>query len=498
MSNIERSEIPSVTIPVHLNPGKFPEAPRHDVKIEVSLRGGRGFVKALRVLVVEDDAAMRAALEVRLKSWAFEVRTASDGVEGRDLVEEFEPDIVITDLVMPQLSGLELLRALLQENPHRHVLLVTAEGGVEDAVEAMKQGARDFLTKPLDYEKLRSLLEEASRDVETRNKSERLSGRLESSDGFIGTSKKMRQVFELIERVAGKDTPVLITGESGTGKELVARRIHELSRRSTNPFVPVNAAAVPEGLVESEFFGHEKGAFTGALAARPGCLELANHGTLFLDEIGEMPMALQPKLLRVLNDGKVRRIGARQEVELDVRILAATNLEPTRAIREGRFREDLYYRLAVFTIELAPLRERAADIGLLAQHFIDTFGRKHRTGAEGLGDSALALLKSYTWPGNVRELRNVIERAVVLADGPWLEGRHFPPYIRENRMPGTGELVFEIGSTTLEDAEKELILKTLERAGGNKAEAARLLGLDVKTIRNKLHRYEETGRLSPS
>jgi two-component system response regulator HydG len=452
-------------------------------------------VKNPRVLVIEDDAAMRAALEVRLKSWDFDVRSASDGAQGQDLAEEFEPDIVVTDLVMPELSGLELLRALKQENPHRHVVLVTAEGGIEDAVEAMKHGARDFLTKPLDWDKLRALLDDAARDVETRQRSERLSGRISTNDGFIGTSKKIRAVFELIERVAITDTSVIITGESGTGKELVARRIHDLSRRHNQPFVPVNAAAVPEGLAESEFFGHEKGAFTGALAVRPGCLELANHGTLFLDEIGEMPIAMQPKLLRVLNDGRVRRIGGRQEIEFDVRVIAATNLDPAKAIRNGRFREDLYYRLAVFTIELPPLRERSSDIPLLAQHFVDGFRAKHSTPAEGIRESSLELLKKYAWPGNVRELKNVIERAVVLADGPWLEDRHFPPYIRESRLPGSGELVFEIGSTTLEDAERELILKTLEKAGNNKAEAARMLGLDVKTIRNKLHRYEEEGSI---
>jgi DNA-binding NtrC family response regulator len=453
-------------------------------------------VNTPKVLVVEDDAAMRAALEVRLKSWGYQVRTAADGAEGQDLAEEYAPDIIVTDLVMPELSGLELLRALKKENPHRHVLLVTAEGGVEDAVEAMKQGARDFLTKPLDYEKLRALLDDAGKDVETLRRSEKLSGRLSANDGFIGTSKKMKEVFALIDRVARTNTSVIITGESGTGKELVAKRIHELSPRREQPFVAVNAAAIPEGLAESEFFGHEKGSFTGALNQRPGCLEMANRGTLFLDEIGEMPIALQPKLLRVLNDGRVRRIGGRQEIAFDVRVVAATNRDPAKAIEEGRFREDLYYRLAVITIELPPLRSRLGDIPLLVQHFVDEFRAKHGTRVEGIRESALGLLKKYTWPGNVRELKNIIERAVVLSDGPWLEERHLPPYVRESRLPGSGELVFEIGSTTLEDAERELIFKTLEKAGNNKAEAARLLGLDVKTIRNKLHRYQEDGGFS--
>ncbi len=451
-------------------------------------------MKNPKILIVEDDAAMRAALEVRLRSWGFEVETAGDGREGHDVAESFLPDIVVTDLVMPELSGIELLRALKQDDPHRHVLVITAEGGIPDAVEAMKQGARDFLTKPLDYEKLRALLDDVGRDVETRQRSDRLSSRLLSTeDDFIGASKKMREVAELIERVARADTSLIITGESGTGKEVAARKIHQLSRRKDQQFIAVNAAAVPEGLVESEFFGHEKGAFTGALTQRAGCLELANHGTLFLDEIAEMPVALQPKLLRVLNDGRVRRLGGRQEIAFDTRVIAATNQSPGKAIREGRFREDLYYRLAVFTIELPSLRERTSDIPLLAQHFVTAFGRKHGAPAEGVREATLDLLRRYPWPGNVRELKNIIERAVVLADGPWLEDRHFPPYVRESRLPGSGDLVFEVGSTTLESAERELILKTLEKAGNNKAEAARLLGLDVKTIRNKLHRYEKEG-----
>jgi DNA-binding NtrC family response regulator len=455
--------------------------------------GSRGleYVKNLKVLVVEDDPAMRAALEVRIRSWNFDVMTAADGAEGREVAEEWDPDIVLTDLVMPELSGMDLLRALKQDAPHRHVLLVTAEGGIDDAVEAMKQGARDFLTKPLDYEKLRSLLDEISRDLETRRRAETLSGRISGTrDGLIGQSKRIREVFDLIERVAATDTAALITGESGTGKELVARRIHSLSRRASQPFVAVNAAAVPEGLVESEFFGHEKGAFTGAIAQQPGCFELANGGTLFLDEIGEMPVSLQPKLLRVLNDGCVRRLGGRDEIRFDVRVIAATNQDPARAIEEKSFREDLYYRLAVFTIPLPPLRDRKSDIPLIAQHFVQEFRDRHKSGAEGIRESALDCLRRYSWPGNVRELRNVIERAVVLADGPWLETWHLPPYVREPEKLDTAKVVLKVGSTTVEDAERELILKTLEKVGNNKAEAARLLGVDVKTIRNKLGRYQ--------
>jgi len=447
-------------------------------------------MKNLKVLVVDDDPAMRAALEIRLRSWHFDVLTASDGAEGRDLAEERDPDIVLTDLVMPELSGLDLLRSLKADAPHRHVLLVTAEGGIEDAVEAMKHGARDFLTKPLDYEKLRSLLDEIGRDVETRQRTRQLMGRLSGEgDGLIGNSRKMREVFDLIARVAATDTSALITGESGTGKELVARRIHSESRRRSGPFVAVNAAAVPEGLVESEFFGHEKGAFTGAISQHAGCFEQADGGTLFLDEIAEMPVSLQPKLLRVLNDGKIRRLGARQEVAFDVRVIAATNQDPAEAIASRQFREDLYYRLAVFTISLPPLQERRTDIPLIAQHFVEEFRGRHASGVEGIREAATEALKNYSWPGNVRELRNVIERAVVLADGPWLEPWHLPPYVREPDRFNPEKVVLRVGSTTVEDAERELILKTLEKAGNNKAEAARLLGVDVKTIRNKLDRY---------
>jgi DNA-binding NtrC family response regulator len=449
-------------------------------------------MKKLKVLVVEDDAAMRAALEIRIRNWQFDVLTAADGAEGRARAEESDPDIVLTDLVMPELSGLDLLRALRHEAPHRHVLLVTAEGGIEDAVDAMKQGARDFLTKPLDYDKLRALLEEIARDVETRRRAVQLSGRIsQASDGLIGNSRKMREVFDLIERVAATDTSALITGESGTGKELVARRIHALSRRASQPFVAVNAAAVPDGLVESEFFGHEKGAFTGAIAQHAGCFEQANGGTLFLDEIAEMPVGLQPKLLRVLNDGCIRRLGGRQEIRFNVRVIAATNQDPAEAIGEKRFREDLYYRLAVFNINLPSLRERKSDIPLLAQHFVEEFRDRHSASAEGIRESALECLRRYSWPGNVRELRNVVERAVVLADGPWLETWHFPPYIREPDSLSGEKVVLRVGNTTVDDAERELILKTLEKAGNNKAEAARLLGVDVKTIRNKLARYRK-------
>src|SRR5207244_3918118 len=332
---------------------------------------------------------------------------ACDAAEATSIVERQDPDIVITDVVMPEISGLELLRTLKAGDPHRPVLLITAQGSIDMAVEAMKQGARDFLTKPLtDLPKLKSLLDDAERELEMRRKAKRLTARVEEEGGlgdFIGASKAIRDVFEFIESVAQRDVPVMITGESGTGKEVVARTIHRLSRRDSKPFIAINAAAIPESLIESELFGHERGAFTGAVATRQGVFEQANGGTLLIDEIAEMPMALQPKLLRVLADGKVRRLGWSYDFEFDARVLASSNRDPFEAIEEGRLREDLYYRLNVVPLALPPLRARAEDVPVLVQHFINEFNTKHRLQILGTSDEAAAMLKAYSWPGNVRE-----------------------------------------------------------------------------------------------
>ena len=337
---------------------------------------------------------------------------------------------------MPEISGLELLRDLKAGNPQRPVLLITARGSIDMAVEAIKQGARDFLTKPVtDFTKLKALLDDAEREIELRRKTRRLATNVETEGlfgDFVGASKPMREVFNLIEMVAGRDVSVIMTGESGTGKELVARAIHRLSARADKPFVAVNAAAIPDTLIESEVFGHERGAFTGAVGTRPGCFEQAHGGTLFLDEIAEMPMPLQPKLLRVLADGKVRRLGGNHEFEFDVRVVVATNRNPLQAVKEGKLREDLFYRLNVFAIALPPLRERPDDVPLLAQRFIKEFNAKHRTSIEGISDEAAEELKKYPWPGNVRELRNIIERAVVLTKSDWIENAVLPPYIRSS------------------------------------------------------------------
>jgi DNA-binding NtrC family response regulator len=445
----------------------------------------------MTVLVVDDEAAMRLVLDMRLKDWGFDALSASDGEEATRLLESYRPDIVLTDVVMPGISGLDLLRALKKGDASRPVILMTAQGTIDMAVEGMKQGALDFLTKPLDYSKLKVVLDAAQQDIGLRRQSRRLTSQLDKKTGFgpfVGTSPQMREVYQTLETLAASDTSALISGESGTGKELAARAIHEQSARAQAPFIAINAAAIPESLMESEIFGHEKGAFTGATGIRPGCFELAHRGTLFLDEIAEMPVALQPKLLRVLEDGRVRRLGGSQEFAFDVRVIAATNRDPQDAVRKGALREDLYYRLNVFQLVLPPLRDRKEDLPSLIQHFIREMNAKHNTAVVALRPEALERLQSYRWPGNVRELRNVLERAVILAKGEWIELAHLPPYLRGSTDSQRSDDALPSGATAA-DAERELILKTLQQTGNNKTEAARRLGLDVKTVRNKLKSY---------
>jgi DNA-binding NtrC family response regulator len=446
----------------------------------------------LSVLVVDDEPAVREVLSMRIESWGFRVSTAADVDQARQRVAGDDPDIVITDVVLPDGSGLDLLRRLRADQDSRVILLITAHGSVDQAVEAMKAGARDFLTKPLDYAKLRSILDAATDEVRLRSTIRELEVRLDGGaglGGLIGESERMSEVFELVKLLASSDASALITGPSGTGKEVVARTIHELSARSKAPFVAVNAAAIPEGLIESELFGHERGAFTGASRSRPGCFEQADGGTLFLDEIAEMPIELQPKLLRILEDGAARRLGGSREIRFDVRVLAATNRDPGSAVESGELREDLYYRLNVFTVHVPPLEHRKGDIPLLAQHFVRRFNEKHGTTVRGLGGAARDALLAYPWPGNVRELRNVVERATIVAGTGWIEPMHLPPYLRETPGGDHDRVVIPVGTTAAE-AERMLILRTLEHVGNNKAEAARRLELDVKTIRNKLKAYE--------
>jgi DNA-binding NtrC family response regulator len=445
-----------------------------------------------RILIVDDEAAMREVLEMRLEDWGYEVCLSEDGKEAKRLAESFAPDMVISDVIMPQVSGLDLLGFLKSGNPDRPIILMTAQASIDLAVEAMKKGAHDFITKPIDYAKLKIILESAEKEIDLRLESLRLTSQLKHGAGFgsfVGVAKPMREVYDLISSVSASDASVIITGESGTGKELAARRIHELSSRAHGPFIAINAAAIPENLMESEIFGHEKGAFTGATGVKTGCFELANKGTLFLDEIAEMPPALQPKLLRVLEDRRVRRVGGAKEFVVDVRVLAATNREPRAAVESRKLREDLFFRLNVFTITLPPLREHKTDIPLLVQSLIREFNAKHNSEVQSCKNETLELLKKYSWPGNVRELRNILERAVILAKGPWIEPSHLPAYVLNAPVLGvSSKVTFQLGVTAAE-AEKELILSTLRATKNNKAEAARRLGMDVKTIRNKLKAY---------
>ncbi len=445
-------------------------------------------ISRLDVLVVDDEPALREVLALRLQGWGHTVTTAADVAEADAALGRRHPDLVLSDVVLPGLSGLDLLRRFKRHDPALPVILMTAHGNVDAAVEAMKEGAMDFLTKPIEAETLRALLDAVSAERQQRETDRSLDAVLGPGTdgvGLIGASAAMRTVQRQLEQLAASDASALVTGESGTGKEVVARLIHTLGARAARPFVAVNTAAIPDGLVESEIFGHEQGAFTGASRARAGCFEVADGGTLFLDEIAEMPLALQPKLLRVLEDGRVRRLGSAREIAFDVRVIAATNRAPADAVRDGRLREDLLYRLNVFEIVLPPLRERAEDVPLLVRHFLRLFNAKHGATVEAVRATALERLQAWHWPGNVRELRNVIERAVVIARRGWIEPSHLPPYVKAGEVGGTRPIELP-PRTTLAEAERLLILGTLERTGHNKAEAARQLGLDVKTIRNKL------------
>jgi DNA-binding NtrC family response regulator len=444
-----------------------------------------------RVLIVEDDAAARAGLEQLVKAWGFIAESAADGEEALEKVTTFRPAIVITDMVMPRMDGLALLRALQQQGADVTTLLLTAQGTVETAVEAMKEGAYDYLTKPVDLKRLKILLDKIVERLETVREVKALRRQLREHGTFgplIGSSPEMRKLYQIIEQAAPTSASVLIMGESGTGKELVAQTIHQLSPRAAFPFVAINCAAIPETLLESEIFGHEKGAFTGAADRRAGCFELADHGTLFLDEIGEMTPATQVKLLRVLQERTFRRLGGRQEQSVDVRVIAATNIDPAEAVQKGRLREDLYYRLNVFAMKLPTLRDRKDDLPLLIQSFINEFNGRNQRSIAGVDHEAMRLLEHYQWPGNVRELRNVIERATILAPGPFIEAAHLPPVVTHEPGPEPQAQVALGPGTTVEEAERRLIMMTLEHTRDNKTRAAEILGISLKTLHNKLNK----------
>ena len=450
---------------------------------------------AERVLIVEDDPATRSGLTELVRSWGFTADEAADGAEALEKITAFRPSIVVSDLIMPRMTGLELLKALQPELDNIKVILLTAQGTVDTAVEAVKAGAEDYLTKPLDPNKLHRLLERLAELNAHKRANQALRRQLNDRGRFgriIGNSSTMRALYQVLEQAAPTPASMLILGESGTGKELVAQTIHQLSPRALHPFVALNCAAIPDTLLESEIFGHEKGAFTGATDRRAGCFELADRGTLFLDEIAEMTPATQVKLLRVLQERKFRRLGGRNEQEVDVRVLAATNVEPGAAIREGRLREDLYYRLNVFTISLPPLRDRKDDLPLLIQAFIDEFNARDNRNVRSVSTAAMRLLAHYDWPGNVRELRNVIERAIILARGELIEPAHLPVFGAHPAAAPVNGLTIAPGMT-VDEAEQKLIVATLDSAGGNKTRAAEMLGISLKTLHNKLNRFKEAG-----
>ena len=446
-----------------------------------------------RVLIVEDDPSTRTGLAELVQAWGFITDEAADGEEALRKVTTFRPAIIVSDLVMPRMGGRELLRALRDQLSDITFILLTAQGTVESAVEAIKDGAYDYLSKPVEPQRLRILLEKAVERQATLREVRTLRRQLRESGSFgriIGNSPGIRTVYRIIEQAAPTNASVLISGESGTGKELIAQTIHELSPRQAFPFVAINCAAIPETLLESEIFGHEKGAFTGAHDRRTGVFELAHGGTLFLDEIAEMQPATQVKLLRVLQERTFRRLGGRQEQSVDVRVIAATNVNPLEAARNGKLREDLYYRLNVFNIELPPLRERREDIPLLVQSFLNEFNRANNKAVRAVDQEAMYVLEHYPWPGNIRELRNVIERATILAEGDFIEVKHLPPTLVAKGEETVPSITLTPG-TTVDEAERQLILLTLEHCRNNKTRAAEVLGISLKTLHNKLNRMKE-------
>jgi DNA-binding NtrC family response regulator len=451
-----------------------------------------------RVLIVDDDESQRSAMSHLLTSWGYEALAAIDGRDALVKLTDFDADAIITDLNMPNLDGAGLLAELQKTSAPPPTIVLTAFGSVEKAVEVVREsGAYWYLEKPAQPRVLRTILDRALAQSGLARHSQRLERQLSARGelgGLIAQSAAMRRVFTQLEQAAPTKATILIGGETGTGKEVASRAIHDLSSRRAGPFLAMNCAALPDTLIESELFGHERGAFTGAAERRAGYFELANTGTLLLDEIGEMPIGTQAKLLRVLEDRKIRRLGGAREIEVDVRIVAATNRDLREGIAKGTFREDLYFRLNVFEVHLPPLRERREDIPLIARALIESLNRKHECRVTDIAPDVEALFAEYPWGGNVRELRNVLERAVILAGEGMIQRTHLPAGFAG--LPGhlvenaSGEVTLRPG-VTVDEAERKLILMTLKHTSGNRARAAELLGLSVKTLFNKLKLYNE-------
>ena len=463
----------------------------------------------LKVLIVDDEVSQRTGLAAMISAWGMKPETAGDGNEALAKLASFPADVIITDLNMPGLDGFGLLERLRESGDMPPTIVLTAFGSIENAVKTVHEmGAFWFVEKPIQPATLEVLLRRAGSHAGLRAEKSNLERLLRykgSLGELVGTSSKMQEIFSLLQQAGPSKACVLITGESGTGKELVARTLHALSPRNQGPFVAINCAALPETLIESELFGHEKGSFTGASERRAGCFEVAQNGTLLLDEIGEMPAATQAKLLRILEDSKVRRLGGKTEFEVDVRVVAATNKVPEEAVRGGHLREDLYYRLNVFQVHLPPLRERKEDMRPIAEALISDLNRKHECRVADLSPAVLEAFARHSWPGNVRELRNVLERAVILAGEGSIEVKHLPSFLQGTTrttlsVDGGSDIAppapqddpsvlrLPIG-TTVEEAEKGLILRTLEHTRNNKTRAAEILGISLKTLHNKLKEY---------
>lgn len=445
--------------------------------------------RQVTILVVDDEQVHRYMLCSMFREWGWKCIEADDGRTAVDAVKKFVYDAVLMDVRMARMDGMEAFNRIHVAYPALPVIIMTAYSSVDAAVEAIKHGAYDYLTKPLDFDRLRLTLERAvdRKQVEEKKREKKQVRPASPPSAIIGKSPPMQELLEMISYVAPTEATVLITGESGTGKELVAAELHKNSERRGGPFVRVNCAALAEGLLESELFGHEKGAFTGADKQREGKFVQASGGTLFLDEIGETSQAMQVKMLRVLQEQELQRVGGEETIRTDTRIIAATNRDLEEEVRAGNFREDLYYRLNVVTVAVPPLRDRGEDISLLVNHFVRKFSEKNRREVTGVTPRCMELLTAYHWPGNVRELENAIERGVILMRGEHLTEKNLPLPIQKQGQKSLEEVAHPL---SLEEVEKQQILKTLEETKGNKSEAARRLGISRKTLQNKLHKYE--------
>jgi DNA-binding NtrC family response regulator len=447
-----------------------------------------------RILVVDDEVNARTALAELLRDEGFEVETAADAFKALGKFEAFTPHIVVTDLKMPGMDGIELVKKLRALEDPPSVIVMTAFGAVSSAVDAMRAGAAEYLTKPINFDELLVVIDKVMEHIELKRETRQLRARVRdrvAPSNIIGSSPPMQRVFEIVDQVAPSKATVLITGESGTGKELVANAIHARSPRANGPFVKLHCAALAETLLESELFGHERGAFTGAMARKDGRFSIADGGTLFLDEIGEISPSVQVKLLRFLQEHEFERVGGTQTIKVDVRVIAATNRNLVEEVKAGRFREDLYYRLNVVTLDMPPLRERKTDIPALSKFFLDRYAKDNGKAIEGYSPQTLELLMSYDWPGNVRELENAIERAVVLTSTNLVEPRNLPPNVRPMVRPAG---MPAIPGSTLADIERYAILETLKATGGSTSKAAEMLGISVRTIQYRLHDYNAAPR----